>query len=145
VREDHVVGIFEQVAIALLADAQGGFSALSLDGIADRAPQERAVELPLHEVVGGAGPHGFEVDAIGGVPGEHDHRDRAARVRREVEQLDSALRAKAIVEQIQIVLVLANLFLGGFVGRGPIDVAAQVRDVFEHAADQQGVVFIVLG
>src|SRR5205814_8739761 len=110
---------------ALLTGAQGLFGPLPLQRISNRAPQEVTVELALHKVVGGPRPERFNIDTIGFLSGEHDGGHRTPDAGGKVDKIESALGAKAIIEQIKIVPVPADLLCPSLVRGGPVDLEAK--------------------
>src|SRR5439155_27146002 len=99
----------------IVSGAQDLSTSLSFDGVTKGTLQQRGVELSLGEIVGGAGLHRLDVQVALALSGQQDDRALAASLQRFAEQLQAGSRAKAVIEQIDVVPIALHRFQSGSV------------------------------
>src|SRR5205085_12178459 len=116
VNENRIGREFDQTLVSLLALAQRSRRARTFDGVTDRTPEQRRVELSLDEIIGRTRTHRLGVHLVAALPREQDHRRAAAFAARLAQQVEPAPLAEAVVQQINVVLAAADRRVSLLVG-----------------------------
>src|SRR5215212_2262785 len=103
--------------VSLLTLSQRARRTRSLDGVANRTPEQRGLKASLDEVVRRARTHRLCVHLVAALPCEQNHRRGAALPARFAQQVEPAPLAEAVVQKVNVVLAagdrLARLLVGG--------------------------------
>ena len=117
---------------------------LAQDRVANRALQQRGVELAFHQIIGRPGFHGFAVHVVVAQGGQQDDRRLAAAADDGAQQLEAAVFAEPVIDEIDIVLVLLNRFQAGVVIAYPVELEIRASDFSEKFPREDVIIFIVL-
>ena len=116
-----------------------------LDGIANRALQQRRVDLALDEVVRGACFHGLEVDIVVALTGGNDDGGFAAALDSLLEQLQAGVAAKTVVNEVDVMFAALDDLEPLLVGGHPVELEpCGLRGLCEHVARHDEVVLVVV-
>ena len=145
------VGLLGQVARLLLADEADPLLLHPpvLDGVADRALETGGADLPLDQVVGGAGAHGLQVDLLVPLTGHQDDwgdetGSSGAALPRFPQELEPRARAEPEIEEADVEMILQDPQEPPLVGGRPFELEAVAADLGQQIAGEDVIVLVVL-
>ena len=117
---------------------------LAQDRVANGALQQRGVELAFYQIIGRARFHGLAVHVVVAQGGQQDDRRLAAAADDGAQQLEAAVFAEPVIDEIDIVLVLLNRFQAGVVINHPVELEICASDFSEKFPREDVIILIVL-
>ena len=140
---DAVVGGSHGERVTLLGEGEIADGSRVRDRVADRPFQARGIELVLDQVVGHAQRRGLDVDLVGRLAGEHEHRGVLSVGEALAHELQARVLAEAVIDEVHVMAPLTDGVQPFDVPGPPVDGEAGPFLAGEHVARDEVVVLVV--